>query len=75
MLWLLLHRVPGCFTLCFPAVLSYFYLGCVQAIILLDSKPFSAQFYMLSEGFALVLLLIYKLLFWDAFAELSSSRL
>lgn len=63
------------YTVAFPAILLYFYLGCVQAIVLLDSKLLSAQFYTLPKGFALVLLLMYKLLFLlDAFAELVSSR-
>lgn len=64
------------YTVCFPAVLLYFYLGCVQAIVLLASKPLSAQFYTLPKGFVLVLSLMYKLPFFlDAFAELASSRL
>jgi len=64
------------YTVCFPAILLYFYLGCIEAIVLLDSKPLSAQFYTLLKGFALVLPLIYKLPFFlDAFAELVSSRL
>lgn len=64
------------YAVCFPAVLLYFYLGCVQAIVLLDSKPLSAQFNTLPKGFALVFSLMYKLLFFlDAFAEPASSRL
>lgn len=63
------------YTVVFPAILLYFYLGCVQAIVLLDSKLLSAQFCTLPKGLALVLLM-YKLLFLlDAFAVLVSSRL
>lgn len=43
------------YTVCFPAVLLYFYFGCVQAIVLLDSKSLCVQLYTLLNGFTLVL--------------------
>lgn len=70
-----LYTVTVLYAVCFSAVLLYFYLCCVQAVVLLDSKPLSAQFYTLPKGFTLDLPLMYKLLvFLDTFAELAFSR-